>query len=87
MSDSGRAYTRGASGAEVSPGLLALKGIEKYVRGLIAEVNSDLKDLELPEASMTHSAARAAAVKSKLLARKHAYREVLQFIKDGKGIL
>ena len=86
MSDSGRTYTRGAEEQDV--GLKALKGIEKYVRGLIAEVNSDLKDLdELVSADQSHSAPHHDRVRSRLQARKHAYKDVLQYIKDGRGIL
>lgn len=85
MSDSGRTYTRSSEGQ--SPGLIALKGIEKYVRGLIAEVNSDLKDLDEKIATEQAHAAHHERVRSRLQAKKHAYKDVLQYIKDGKGIL
>jgi hypothetical protein len=62
--------------------LSALRGIELYVRALIKEVNEDLDDLEkVPETL------RWTATRTRLLAKKHAYKEVLQYIKDGKGIL
>ncbi len=81
MSYSGRTYTR-STGQEVSPDLRGLNELEVYVRGLINEVNSDLRDLEGVAPNERWDASRI-----RLLAKKHAYKDVLQFIKDGKGFL
>lgn len=81
MSYSGRTYTR-STGEEVSPSLRGLNELEVYVRGLINEVNADLKDLDKADPNPRWNGSRI-----RLQAKKHAYKDVLQFIKDGKGIL
>jgi hypothetical protein len=76
----GRAYTRSTKDKEVSPGLAALSGIEIYVRGLINEVKWDLDKLE-------NNQGASDLEKVELRAQHRAYKEVLQYIKDGRGII
>lgn len=71
-------YTGCARGQEVSPALTSLESIEIYVRGLIEEVNTDLKDLnDVQPASIKYM-----SVKARLLSKKSAYKDVLQYIKE-----
>jgi hypothetical protein len=75
-----RTYTRSTEGQEASPGLAALRGIEIYVRGLINEVKWDLDKLE-------NNPGASGLEKAELRAQHRAYKEVLQYIKDGRGII
>jgi phytoene/squalene synthetase len=84
MQTRGRSYTSGTEGEEVSPGLKALEGIELYVRGLIADARADLKELEKKDHP---NPMVVPAVRARLRAKVNAYKEVLQYIKEGKEII
>lgn len=77
MQTRGRRYTGSAQSEESSPHLKVLVDIEVYVRGLIDEINADLKDLEAAAATPKND-----NVKIRLLSKKSAYKDVLQFIKE-----
>lgn len=86
MQTRGRRYTTSANGKELSPGLQAMAGIEVYVRSLLDEIKRDLEDIDkLPgEAQSTE---KNRMVRLRLLSKKSAYKDVLQYIKESRGVI
>lgn len=70
-----RGYTGDAQDENVSEGMKALRGIETYIRGMLDEVYHDL------------GSAPNGLYRTRLQAKKEAYQDVLQYIKEGQGIL
>jgi len=86
MQTRGRRYTTGADGKELSPVVQAMEGIEVYVRSLLDEIKKDLEDIEKLPAEDQYSE-KNKMVKIRLLSKKSAYKDVLQYIKDSRGLI